>query len=184
MRTKEQINEYCRAWRAANKDRVAFLNRRAYLENREARKAYAKAYTAAHPEPREKASARMKAWRSTNPDRDHNAWQKANPERIRELQRDWCRANPEHAVAKAHTRRVKAAENGGRLTRGDIRAVKDMASGICAYCLCLGATDVEHCTPIARRGRNEPANVVMACRACNLAKGTQTVLEFMLDFRI
>jgi len=68
----------------------------------------------------------------------------------------------------------------GRLTSQDIREIQARDGGFCAYCLKPGATDLEHCTPLARGGANAPDNVVMACRKCNQKKRTKTVLEFLV----
>ncbi|MEO7002623.1 MAG: HNH endonuclease signature motif containing protein [Ktedonobacterales bacterium] len=38
--------------------------------------------------------------------------------------------------------------------------------------------EVEHRTPVARGGENEPDNLVFACRACNDAKDVRTEDEF------
>lgn len=85
-------------------------------------------------------------------------WRLENRERVRTSQR-----------AKALRRK-----HGGTLTTDELRAVM---SSPCAYC---GgpAEHLEHCTPIARGGLNNVDNVVSACSACNLSKGTKTVLEF------
>jgi 5-methylcytosine-specific restriction endonuclease McrA len=49
----------------------------------------------------------------------------------------------------------------------------------CAYC---GAKDtaleVEHLIPKVRGGSNRVSNLTLACRPCNLAKGSQTAAEF------
>ena len=50
----------------------------------------------------------------------------------------------------------------------------------CAYC---GTGDVplevEHKTPLSRGGDNSKANVVPACRRCNMRKGNKTLAEYM-----
>jgi 5-methylcytosine-specific restriction endonuclease McrA len=49
----------------------------------------------------------------------------------------------------------------------------------CAYC---GSTNVplqiEHITPKARGGSDRVSNLALACKPCNIAKGTQTAAEF------
>ncbi len=49
----------------------------------------------------------------------------------------------------------------------------------CAYCL-VGemALDIEHIVPLSRGGTNDPQNLTLACRRCNLKKGSRTAEEF------
>lgn len=49
---------------------------------------------------------------------------------------------------------------------------------VCHYC---GATDdltIDHITPLARGGSNKPANLAVACRACNSSKGTRRLEDW------
>lgn len=49
----------------------------------------------------------------------------------------------------------------------------------CAYCHAEQVPlEVEHIVPRSRGGTNRRSNLVVACRACNGAKGTQTAAEF------
>jgi len=49
----------------------------------------------------------------------------------------------------------------------------------CCYC---GATEgpfhVDHVVPVARGGTDDPANLVVACKACNLSKGAKPLEEW------
>jgi 5-methylcytosine-specific restriction endonuclease McrA len=49
----------------------------------------------------------------------------------------------------------------------------------CAYCGSAENITRDHMTPIARGGRDEPDNVVPACRSCNSQKGARTVDEYI-----
>lgn len=50
----------------------------------------------------------------------------------------------------------------------------------CAYCLRRDRKlEREHVEPIARGGRDEPDNVVPACRPCNTSKGARTLFAFI-----
>lgn len=49
----------------------------------------------------------------------------------------------------------------------------------CVYCgLSDAPLEIEHIVPVARGGTDDPANLTIACRPCNLSKGTLTAAEF------
>jgi 5-methylcytosine-specific restriction endonuclease McrA len=128
----------------------------------------------------EKNRARAKAWTEMNRSRkrsNNSAWRARHPEQARACVQAWRDRNPEKSAASvaatAHRRRGAP----GQLTRVDVTALRASASS-CAYCGASGRLHVEHCTPLARGGHNDPSNVVLACAACNWSKGTKTVLEF------
>ncbi len=47
----------------------------------------------------------------------------------------------------------------------------------CLYCG-GAATHIDHVTPLDKGGTDEPDNLVAACAACNLRKGTKNAREF------
>ena len=50
----------------------------------------------------------------------------------------------------------------------------------CAYCSATGLPlEIDHVIPQSRGGSNRVANLVMACRACNLAKGDKPLEDFL-----
>ena len=52
----------------------------------------------------------------------------------------------------------------------------------CAYCGATGLPlEIEHVIPQSHGGSNRVANLVMACRACNLAKGDKPLEDFLAD---
>ncbi len=52
----------------------------------------------------------------------------------------------------------------------------------CAYCSATGLPlEIDHVVPQSRGGSNRVANLVMACRACNLAKGDKPLEDFLAD---
>lgn len=57
-------------------------------------------------------------------------------------------------------------------------AIAERASHRCEYCQAPEAVfnfpfEVEHIIPIFRQGANDAANLALACRSCNLRKGTR-----------
>lgn len=58
------------------------------------------------------------------------------------------------------------------------QTVSQRAGGLCEYCktperLAGYPFEVEHITPVARRGADALANLALACGPCNKAKGTR-----------
>src|SRR5260370_2595225 len=52
----------------------------------------------------------------------------------------------------------------------------------CAYCSATGLPlEIDHVIPQSRGGSNRVANLVMVCRACNLAKGDKPLEDFLAD---
>jgi 5-methylcytosine-specific restriction endonuclease McrA len=50
----------------------------------------------------------------------------------------------------------------------------------CAYCNAMGMPlEVEHIQPRSRGGSNRESNLTLACEACNVAKGTRDMREFL-----
>ena len=60
------------------------------------------------------------------------------------------------------------------------RAVFERDGRLCRYCgTATGPFDIDHATPLSRGGTNDLANLVVACSACNGAKGAKTPDEFL-----
>lgn len=68
---------------------------------------------------------------------------------------------------------VSKREGKARLRRG----IFDAWGHGCAYCGAT-ATTLDHVLPLARGGLTISANLIPACRSCNLAKGHQEVLDW------
>jgi 5-methylcytosine-specific restriction endonuclease McrA len=49
---------------------------------------------------------------------------------------------------------------------------------LCVYCKKAGAITIDHVIPICRGGRDEPANVVPACKRCNSSKNGRLLSEW------
>jgi len=81
-------------------------------------------------------------------------------------------------------RALRAAENARfrELSWDEIRAaIFRRDNYTCAYCGHRGTSatlEVDHKTPVARGGSDDPANLTTACWECNRAKGTMTAGEF------
>jgi 5-methylcytosine-specific restriction endonuclease McrA len=52
---------------------------------------------------------------------------------------------------------------------------------VCTYCGARGATHIDHVVPVSTGGSYEDDNLVVACRACNLSKGTKSLEEWQRE---
>lgn len=58
----------------------------------------------------------------------------------------------------------------------------ERSGGVCSYCgdeITLNGFHVEHMLPQSRGGSNDDDNLVASCRRCNMAKSSQTPLEWV-----
>ena len=99
----------------------------------------------------------------------------------RQRKAEWAARNPEKAAAAA---RERVARRNARLrgvhTPEDIAKQIRAQSGLCYWCgtSLKRGYEVDHLVPVARGGSNGPENIVIACRECNLAKGSKLPEEF------
>lgn len=90
--------------------------------------------------------------------------------------------NPEWVKEKNSVRLARMEKQGGRgISLSDINRMRRDLGDCCAYCgvLLQGGGEVDHMTPVARGGRDEPENATLACMKCNLAKHAKTVEEYL-----
>ncbi len=90
--------------------------------------------------------------------------------------------NPEWIKEKHSVRLARIEANGGRgISFSEINKIRRELRDCCAYCgiPLQGGGEVDHMTPIARGGRDEPTNATLACTKCNLAKHAKTVEEYL-----
>jgi 5-methylcytosine-specific restriction endonuclease McrA len=91
-------------------------------------------------------------------------------------------ANVGAASERADLRRQREAAAGGDgYTEADVARIRKALGDRCAYCDAQLANGghVDHKTPIAKGGRDEAANITLACEKCNLAKHAKDVEEFL-----
>jgi 5-methylcytosine-specific restriction endonuclease McrA len=111
-------------------------------------------------------------------------WRARNPERFAELQRESYRRNYEknypRYLTNARNRRARKKLADGSHTSKEVRQMVRDQGGVCAYCesSLSGSYHVDHMIPLSRGGRNDWTNLAIACRNCNLSKGSMTVEEF------
>lgn len=135
-----------------------------------------------------------------NPDRTKEIareWQKANPERRLEYTRKWRDANRDHkreanrrwrennldkarAVARNYEYRRRVKMTDGGLTGKALLAWESAQPKVCHWCgkKCAADYEVDHREPLARGGRHDLRNLVIACAPCNRRKSARCPVEF------
>ena len=83
-------------------------------------------------------------------------------------------------LTRRDERRIKPTE---RITwpKGSKRELMRRQDNTCTYCgyrRRASSLDIDHVIPVARGGSNDPSNLQVICRRCNLRKGVQTDEEF------
>lgn len=162
-RTKDGLQAKCkgcikassRAYREANRAKLAEKQKAYYATNREKAQEYSRAYYAAN---REKAKEGQKAWRE------------ANREKLTEYQKAYRAANPEKLRAKEHNRRARKRNAQGSHTAEQVSARFAVHGDACIYCSSTENLHADHLKPLAKGGSNWASNIVPACSSCNTSK--------------
>lgn len=181
--------EYAKAYREINREKLLAANK-AYRQT---------------PEARKKARARKRPYDAAERKRryeEHGCkWQQTHPDKVREMARRYAKENPEKKAAQSrkwveenpdryrfnqrcaqHRRRVRKHEGSDGTATREFMA-KLYASVTCYYCgwpTLRTRRTAEHKTPVVRGGAHSSDNLVMACRRCNLRKGTRTEEEYRI----
>lgn len=194
---REVIAERKRRWRENNPDKVAEHKKRDAEKHKDRIQAYHKAWHRARKEAgnlkplteaqKEAARQRARQWYAENKEHASERGKRVyieNQHYIKERVKAWRKANPEKvkilAKVRDSNRRARLAAAEGTFTAAEIRAQFDYQQATCAYCgtsLARGY-HVEHVEPIARGGRNDMSNILLACSPCNLSKGAKTLEEW------
>lgn len=144
-------------------------------------------------ENRDKKQASYSKWYLANK-QYHVDWQQANRQRIRELQkldrrnnpekylekgRKWREANREKHNQKELLRRVRKKQNGEYYIRS--KFMKNLYAKPCAICSSTILIQADHIIPVSRGGYHGEGNLQPLCKACNLSKGTKTIMEWRIS---
>ena len=161
--TKEEKREYDKAYRLANKERLAAYERARYQKNRQ--------------DYLDRASKQ----RSSKPEQTAQymrEYYRANHEKAKERVVMRRRENP--GIRSAERRNRRARESNGSHTNADVMAIFKAQRGLCANCkiklLKSGKSKfhVDHIMPLARGGSNWPSNLQCLCPSCNMRKHAKT----------
>lgn len=112
-------------------------------------------------------------------------YQKERRREQQDYQNAWRAANPERLI---RTRQARLGQIKSTMDASVSRlSLLDRDGPDCFYCgvtMVFGHNDsprsahLEHKTPLSRGGTHSEDNCVLACRSCNLSKGTKTAEEF------
>lgn len=170
MPSSSSRREYKNAWQRSRtpeqKAKRAAQARARYHKDPEKHRAQANKHRVAH---KEEIAARRKEEYASNPDK------------YRQKRREQYRSDKFGEAAKRAKARADRALVEGSFTAEDVREQFNSQGGKCFYCrMPLAELHLDHKIPLFRGGTNWPANIVCACKRCNLSKGTKTDAEFFL----
>ncbi len=134
-------------------------------------------------EARRKERIRAAEWRAANPQKEAaktRRYRDRHPEKVREVNAAWARANREARNRQYNRRRARLRDAcSPGVTAAEWAAIceqfSDGETTWCAYCE-KPAQEIEHIRPILRGGADSPENVVPACVSCNRSKGSKLLL--------
>lgn len=152
-------NAYKREWGRKNRDKQ--YRGRDTPEYRERQRAYHREWYKANRETERAKQTAYSATRSAELTRKAVAWQRANPEKYRAIQR----------AAKA--RRQGVPMDADAKTYAQL-----LLTDPCSYC---GgpAGEIDHIVPVTRQGTGDWDNLTSACRSCNAQKNAKPLLAFL-----
>lgn len=197
-RNKSGLQPKCkgceRAYREANREKIAEQKKAYHEANREKRAEYQKTYREAN---REKIAEYKKAYQEDNREKiakykkahyeanreeieeKHKAYREANRELLAEKQRVYNAANPEKARAHGHNRRARKRNAEGSHTAAQVSARFAAHGDSCVYCGSKEDLHVEHMKPLSKGGSNWASNIAPACAKCNLSKNDKWGAELL-----
>lgn len=89
--------------------------------------------------------------------------------------------NPDNALERRNRRMLAEQNAGGNYTQSDINHLRQKLNDCCRFCgipLNNGG-QIEHLTPVARGGSNNPNNLTLSCYKCNYEKTSKTLDEYL-----
>jgi len=178
-RTPEERAAYRARWNAENADRVReqdAVRRRRYTRERAEREG--RVLQKVGGDPKYTDQERLETRRAAA-----LAYWAKNPDKRKELARQYYLDHPEEFQAKARNRRARKKDAGGTHTARDIEYLFGLQKGRCVFCLkpLLGRRfHVDHHTPLALGGSNDRSNLRLLHDRCNLSKGARDPAEHAL----
>jgi len=184
----EKYLERERSYEAKHKEKRLAKNRRYHKENKEKRNAESRRWYRENTEKALSASAEyMKMYRAQPNFKDDNRrrcldYKARNPEKIKEITRDWNKNNSAKKKAYDRGREARKRGNGGTHTAEDIQDIFKQQRGKCAICavsLKSISWHVDHVIPVVAGGSNDRRNLQILCAPCNLGKGGKDPIDAM-----
>lgn len=157
-----------RAWREANKEKLAAKSRRQRAENPTATRAAVNSYRMRNIE---KAKEQKRIYMASVRAADPIGW--------RSKLRAWFRDNRDKVRAYEAKQRAVRLGAEGSYSAEDVKLILEAQQGLCFYCeVPLSARHEDHFIPLSKGGTNYRWNIVLSCPACNLKKGNKAPIEF------
>ena len=110
-----------------------------------------------------------------------NKWYANNKERAIAATSAWQAANPEKARAyKANNKAKRRAKDKNVASWAEVNAWKAAQKKICYWCSakCEHDFHIDHYEPLAKGGKHEISNLVIACPSCNHRKSAKDPYTF------
>lgn len=154
----------------------------------EKRKAYQKVYDKAWAKAnRESKRASYRAWRVANLEKAREAEKaralvrsRADREKHSAKAAAWAKANPEKVKLIRQRRKARLLDACSPGVRPEEwQAICESYDYRCAYCFTEAKLTVDHIVPISKGGKDEPGNVVPACKSCNCSKQAKELKEWL-----
>jgi 5-methylcytosine-specific restriction endonuclease McrA len=160
-----------------NKAEQNAKNNANYYANREAAAARAKVYREANAA--KLAADKAAYYRANKEARAEYArkYRQANKVKVQAQQREWY-ATERGKLGKAA---VEAKRRGVPYTDDALEYLQIIKADPCSYCGGPGGT-VDHIDPISTGGSGDWDNLAGACKPCNSAKGTRSLLAFLMRY--
>lgn len=132
-----------------------------------------RAYREAHPE--QTKASKKRAREKADPVRmakHRQKWAESNPEKVKEIARNYRINNPEKARAIVRNRQARKKGNGGKHTAEDIEEIHARQKYKCAECgvSTKKKRHVDHIMPLKLGGSNGKENLQILCPRCNQRK--------------
>jgi 5-methylcytosine-specific restriction endonuclease McrA len=109
-----------------------------------------------------------------------------NQEKLLLRAREWVRKNPEkrRSIAQNNHHRRRAQSKGG-MTGAEFNAWKRSQDKVCHWCGidCADNYHVDHYIALAKGGKHEASNLVIACQPCNSRKSAKDPERFKEELR-
>jgi 5-methylcytosine-specific restriction endonuclease McrA len=180
MRTKEQLNEYQRQWRAKNPDKCAVYSRRWVKKNWEKHLGDVRKWNKAN---RAKRNVFEGNWKAKNPEKVRAVilkWREANKERYRLITKrardKWAVTHPAKVRANRHKRREQV-RNAKRCDQRGVNVLCQLISdtpklkcGICGKNMPKNDRTIDHIIPLSKGGSGEIWNLRIVHMLCNAKK--------------
>lgn len=135
-----------------------------------------------HAKNKAEINERHKQWKLLNKIKMRQyslTYKQRNREKVRSVVRAWKASNPSKKRSYDFIRRSKLGlAHCARIELANLKIKRLFLSSLatcpyCSACVQTSAMQVDHILPISRGGLHDPDNVCLACKPCNLSKGSK-----------